>query len=337
MELIQHNINESVIVENAALICGSSLIYDIDFQRVHNFYHFNHETELLDEEVARRLIRIENADSRRICYELRQTPTVLGEIFDVVLPFNLTHPYNWFHFLVESMPTLMDCINKGYINSKTTLVSGRMHANMFQLLDLLFGNKINIFQIELTQAVICKKILISNKSYVCHELKNGEMFKHFYYDKDRISAFRELIDSKTTCMTKSEPYRNVFIIRSSLQRNIVNLSELIKVAKAADFQIVDPGLLSLHDQLTLFSEAKRIVGPTGAWLANLLFANKDCVVSVLNPNTTRSHLSIWKELGNILGISVQDYYFDVPAINPFQPIHSDFLVDLDNFKQLFRA
>jgi hypothetical protein len=40
------------------------------------------------------------------------------------------------------------------------------------------------------------------------------------------------------------------------------------------------------------------------------------------------------KLANIFGVGVTDYYFDDIVLNRYQPIHSDFTVDLAAFERI---
>ena len=72
----------------------------------------------------------------------------------------------------------------------------------------------------------------------------------------------------------SGPRRNVYITRgpSANNRSIVNEPALLDVLAAHDFVHVDPGALSVVDQIRTFATANVIVAPHGAALANIIFA-----------------------------------------------------------------
>jgi capsular polysaccharide biosynthesis protein len=72
----------------------------------------------------------------------------------------------------------------------------------------------------------------------------------------------------------SGPRRNVYVTRgpSANNRSIVNEPELIKLLAEYDFEHVDPGQLSVADQIRTFATANIIVAPHGAAQANIIFA-----------------------------------------------------------------
>lgn len=72
----------------------------------------------------------------------------------------------------------------------------------------------------------------------------------------------------------SGPRRNIYVTRgpSANNRSIVNEPALLDVLAAHDFEHVDPGALSVVDQIRTFGTANVIVAPHGAALANIIFA-----------------------------------------------------------------
>ena len=56
-------------------------------------------------------------------------------------------------------------------------------------------------------------------------------------------------------------------------RIVENEPELVALLSARGFTVVDPGTLSVADQITLFAEAECIVAPHGGALTNLAFAS----------------------------------------------------------------
>ena len=78
--------------------------------------------------------------------------------------------------------------------------------------------------------------------------------------------------------------RKLFVIRGEGdRRQCLNRAELGQVLEREGFETVNPGMLSIPDQMQLFAESKCIVAEHGAALTNLLFTPPDCrVVEVFN-------------------------------------------------------
>jgi hypothetical protein len=79
--------------------------------------------------------------------------------------------------------------------------------------------------------------------------------------------------------------RNIYITRgpSANNRSITNEPDLLDVLAAHDFEHVDPGTLSVVDQIRTFATANVIVAPHGAALANIIFASPGSTLVELFP------------------------------------------------------
>jgi capsular polysaccharide biosynthesis protein len=72
---------------------------------------------------------------------------------------------------------------------------------------------------------------------------------------------------------RGSQHRKIYIRRpDSASRRFVNEAEVEERARANGFIVVDPGLLSLVEQISLFKNATDIVGVMGAALTNAVFA-----------------------------------------------------------------
>jgi len=73
--------------------------------------------------------------------------------------------------------------------------------------------------------------------------------------------------------------------RSADRRQVVNSGEVIGLIERHGLRALDPGGLSLDEQVQLFSGAQLIVGPHGGGLANIIYATDSKVLELI---TTRS-------------------------------------------------
>jgi len=62
------------------------------------------------------------------------------------------------------------------------------------------------------------------------------------------------------------------------ERNILNEDAIITILKTNGFEIIDPGVLTIQQQVNLMQQAKIIISAHGAALSNLLFSNDDMIV-----------------------------------------------------------
>jgi capsular polysaccharide biosynthesis protein len=83
----------------------------------------------------------------------------------------------------------------------------------------------------------------------------------------------------------SGPRRNVYVTRgpSANNRSITNEPAVLELLRKHDFESVDPGELSVVDQLRTFATANLIVAPHGAALANIIFSSPGSTLVELFP------------------------------------------------------
>jgi hypothetical protein len=101
------------------------------------------------------------------------------------------------------------------------------------------------------------------------------------------------------------PEVNLYITRKGNinGRHIENESELLVLLNRYNFKIVDPGLLSFFEQLSLFGRAKIVVAPHGAALSHIVNFPSDASILELNSDTdVRWHI---RKMAKSLGISHQ--------------------------------
>jgi capsular polysaccharide biosynthesis protein len=82
--------------------------------------------------------------------------------------------------------------------------------------------------------------------------------------------------------------RRLYLTRSAAtshwSRQLENEGELIALLQARGFEVIDPGKMSIPQQIEMFSEAAMIVAPHGSALANIMFAPPGCAVIDLMPD-----------------------------------------------------
>jgi len=330
-QLINHT---DVEIDSAILVIGSSLVYNSNLTEAFSMNRINLATELLDEEIAKRLQRVPTNDSSDFEFEFVRKPNILYEIYTAAIPLNLIHPYNYFHFLIEALPSFFSLLSSSRVDKTNPIVSGKLHINMYEALNILTGGAMPLLQLDISSALICRKVILSKSAFHINELADGRMNNDIYYDSDKLirlrNAFRNILKFEKNSHSKAR----IFVVRISQQRNIINIKDLIELALKMDYTIVYPERYDFISQVQLFANASRIVGPTGAWLANLMFAKSNTQVSVLNPLTVYAEKSFSQTLGDIFDIRISNYFFDSPIVNSFQPIHSDFFVDVDRFSDI---
>ena len=82
--------------------------------------------------------------------------------------------------------------------------------------------------------------------------------------------------------------RRLYLTRSRStshwSRQLENEDELIALLQSHGFEVIEPGSMSIAQQIEVFSEAAMVVSPHGSALANMIFAPPGCAVVDLMPD-----------------------------------------------------
>lgn len=125
-----------------------------------------------------------------------------------------------------------------------------------------------------------------------------------------------------------EKTRRIYLSRGSVgNRRILNEDELLPILKRHDFEILHPQDLSFLAQARTFAAAECIVGPSGAALANVLFASAGATLIELHPRQSLGSHAYYA-LASAMGIR----YIALPAVqrqSKIQPteVQANFMVD----------
>jgi capsular polysaccharide biosynthesis protein len=120
------------------------------------------------------------------------------------------------------------------------------------------------------------------------------------------------------------PGRHLYLTRGTARNNRVveNEAEVLALLEPLGFTSVDPGALSVADQIRTFAEADVIVAPHGAALANLVFCSPGAAVVELFPAMSFV-ADYWKMASGVTGL---EYRYLSGAGTPVGTTRAEFVV-----------
>lgn len=322
-------------LKDMALLCGSSLIYSPSLSTGYTTFPLNLDEDLLQEEVMNRLRRTTRND--RVEFDFLRPVQKIGHLSQPAIPLNLIHPYNYFHFLIEALPSLVWLLDRKAVAEDFVLVTGRLHPNMWTALNHVLGpNALSVLQLRLMQAVTCDKVVTAPPAAHAAQLLRGGT-TDWQYNAEKLTLLRGRFQRELAAAA-GQPRRRIYVRRVSSVRNLSNAAAVEAAAQAAGYAIVQPETLGFFEQVRLFASASHIIGPTGAWAANLVFAPQDCRAAVFYPDAARIEKAVWDTMAATLGIHVRNVYCPVTTLRPppFE-IHSDFTATPEIMAELFDA
>ena len=176
---------------------------------------------------------------------------------------------NYWHFLIDFMPRLF-CLT--HLNNK----------DVYIVIPADLNKKFLEFIIK-----YCELINLNNLNFVKINRENL-----IYYFDNLIftsrpslsfgSAFYNNFLGKSILHKKK---RNLYIKRgNTLNRKVLNENEVIIFLKKYNYEIIDCAEMAIEEQIKVFSEAKNIIIPSGAAMANLLFVSDNINIVEIRSN-----------------------------------------------------
>lgn len=334
MNIVQLGPAAAYVLTDMALISGSSLVYSQSLDRAFATFPFDPARELLTEEVIGRLRRFGPDDA--FDFKIVGPPQNMGHLRQAAVPLNLMHSENYFHFLIEALPSLLSLLERGAIDENAIVVSGLLHSNMWAALRYaLSGAGLPILQLRPMQMVACDRVVTARPTWHAMHLRGGGLSDSQYNDANLLLLRRRF--APLWQPAAATPAQKIYVRRVSDLRALSNAEEVERRVQEAGYRVVQPEQLNFFEQVELFGSASHIIGPTGAWAANLIFAPDTAKVCVFCPETSRTDRNIWVGLGQSAGIQVDILYCPITKLHKYYSAHSDYAVPPEALSHLLRG
>ncbi|SLN59558.1 hypothetical protein ROA7450_03084 [Roseovarius albus] len=224
---------------------------------------------------------------------------------------------NYYHFLVDSCLRFVDLQEQGAFRNNTTLLF-HSQPNKWQqsYLDLLgLGDHESVLTDQ--QPLKVGKLLVASprRHRFVVSIDAATQFRHRMFDR--------------LGMADAEPTRKIFVSRRGAKvRRILNEEEVESCLIEHGFEILKSEKLSVEDQIKLFAQAKTIVAPHGAGLANMIYSQKPSIIELFPAD--RWNIGYFLALTNSIGGT------HIPIICAPENDADDFNVDIEMLRSALK-
>ena len=180
-------------------------------------------------------------------------------------------PTGYFHWLFEIMPNILHVLSK--VPEGKILISTKSPNYVLNALELLIGHE------KYKSKIIVSRHPLKIANLIMPQV---EVYSGFVNPKDieklRID-FRGKVDK-----TEDNTTGFYYISRSQTKkRKLSNEIELEQRLKDLGFKIIYAEDMLFRDQIICFLKARFIIGPHGAGLSNMIWANSPCEINEIFP------------------------------------------------------
>ncbi len=217
------------------------------------------------------------------------------------------YSHNYYHWLIECLPQLYILDQFKEYDNMPLLSDENLTVQQFAALKIMNTRNRPLIRLKKGNAYHIQKLIVPSMATVIHDNYHSPVA----FDKDvllsptGIHYVRNHVLHTLGC-TAQNGFRKIFISRKkSEHRKLLNLEEIESLMVARGFEIVFPEALTFANQVKLFSQAKIVVGQTGAGFANLMFCPENCKALILINHHPQTSYYLFSNLAQILNIDLQ--------------------------------
>ncbi|MFY9141767.1 glycosyltransferase family 61 protein [Sulfuricurvum sp.] len=272
---------------------------------------------------------------------LTQSQSVLNHSDTIYVSLLKEHSTNYYHWITENIPRLIlsnILINTSnhrdiFINQNIILlIDDEMPQQCLEIVRLVTNERFKIHSVKRGELIRCQTLLYCSPFWQSLDNTKGILnINEFFVDKYALSLVREEINKKIP-LTQKEPFRKIYLRRRvSQMRSIINNNQVEAFMTTHGFEIIETDTISFSEQVKLFSEAKIVVGASGATFTNILFMQPKTIAIVFFPSHSSINHYMFQPLADVSNIQLVHF----KTISKFKSsIHDNFLVDLKNLSIL---
>jgi capsular polysaccharide biosynthesis protein len=310
-------------ISNALIYGGTNFVFTQDAVLHHDFYDFDRDYTC-EELNNRHLINIEKKNIRLLCRDDRPKLIPAGAVFVD------SCARNYAHWLTEVLPRVaIFCAQKEFADVPIIINDG-LHKNVMESLAFIVGNKRKIFLLPISRAASVRRLYVTSPSgYVPFEFReqiNTPVAQGVFNPH----AMRLMIGNlRANIVQKKNAFsEKIYIRRNSKGKRALNLLEVEGFLLEQGFTFIEPEKLSFAEQVILFTNAKIIVGSSGAGMANLMFCSPAAHVIILIGKSQRLSYWYWQNIACTVNCTISYVLGTIPETdrNSHQP---NFTVPLD--------
>lgn len=310
-------------VSDGMIYGGTNLVLKKEEVVCHDLYDFEHD-QTGEELYGRNLIEPGKGRIRWLLHD--KSPGHLP----VAAAFVDACASNYAHWLTEVLPRIAAFCAEEQFKSVPMVVNGGLHKNIMESLFLMAGAGRKIVTLAIGRALQVDLLyLTSVAGYVPFERRDNKLSGHSHgvFSPRALELIREKASAFAEKLPEQAWPEKIYLRRKSGARRVTNAAELEELLTAAGYAIVEPEKLTFLQQVKLFSRAKKIIGSSGAALANMVFAPADADIFVLIGNHPDTSYWYWQNIACASGKRIS-YILGEMVNGKARGIHADITVDL---------
>ncbi len=279
-------------IQNALIYGGTNMVKLPDAVVCHDLYDFNHD--YTSEELHSRILMWNRC--RNVSWVVHDHNP---EPLPMAASFVDACASNYAHWLSEVLPRIAMFCTDSRFRHIPLIVNEGLHPNIMESLLLVAGEGREIITLPVGRALKLEKLYVTSVTgYVPFEPRKKRSSRNFHgvFHPQAFAALNaRLAALRVPAAGEAWPER-IYLRRSCTQRQITNAEEIETLLVARGFATIEPERLSFAQQVRLFTQARVILGASGAALSNAIFCQPGAQVGILIAVNTRLLYGYWSNM-----------------------------------------
>ena len=259
------------------------------------------------------------------------------ERISVAAAFVDANATNYAHWLTEVLTRVSAFCSDERFKNIPIVVDDRLHKNIMESLLLVAGPEREVITLSPGKALFVDTLYVTSVAgYVPFERRTNKISGHSHglFSPQAFELINRQLALQAERLLYQDSPEKIYLKRSSGVRKIINSAELEEFLVAHGYLIVEPEKLSFLQQVQLFNNAKYIIAPTGAALANAIFCKPGTYVAILMSKHKNMVYRYWCNMLNPIKINTSYVLGNIPKKG--DGFHGDFFVSIDCFTALLK-
>jgi hypothetical protein len=216
--------------------------------------------------------------------------------------------HNYAHWMTEILPKLAYLADIEELRGLPIIADRGIGESLIESIFALTGGG-GVHLVDAFSTVSVGELYsISSTSYCPHDFR--DFFKavaegfNYYFSPEALNRLRDRLRTRYAHYRGSRE-RHVYLKRTALvswnNRNIVNVDDIEDVIDEFSLETINVAGLTFAQQARAFMPVRTIVAPTGAALANMLFAEEGCRIVVLAADYEGATYDYFYRIAHALG------------------------------------
>lgn len=260
------------------------------------------------------------------------------KIFESGIYLMIEHDRNYFHWLVEVLPSLYLYEKMCTERNIPLLITDELHQNLYDVLNLVKDEKRPVIKVKPQTTYRIKRLITPpSVTRIFNVYDHPHNMDTVYVPVNLIKSMIKDIKSKLKIEHK-EQQDKLYIRRSSTYRHLTNQDEIESALTSNGFKVIDPGVMSVEEQIEAFSNAEIIIGASGAAFANMMWCRPGTKVIIFYSHIRGKMYPYWDALARIANLDLHLLYGERAfKITGFFEAHDDYRVDVNDLIQLISS